>query len=70
MQGFYLTRKNGEYYRLSINEDFAQRYPGKRLPYGFAPGEMIGGAALRQVGFVVPDAQKGFQAWQIYVKAC
>lgn len=51
-----------------MNEDFKEKYPGKRLPYGFAPGEVISGASLRQFGFVVPEPANGFQAWQIYIK--
>lgn len=57
-------------YQLFLNEDFKEKYPGKRLPYGFASGEAISGASLRQFGFVVPEAVNGFQAWQIYVKEC
>ena len=57
-------------YRLFLNEDFKEKYPGKRLPYGFAPGEVISGASLRQFGFVVPEAASEFQAWQIYIKEC
>lgn len=57
-------------YQLFLNENFAEKYPGKRLPYGFASGEVISGASLRQFGFVVPGAINGFQAWQIYIKEC
>jgi alpha-galactosidase len=57
-------------YQLFLNEDFNEKYPGKRLPFGFRPGEVISGAALRQFGFVVPEAVNGFQAWQIYMKEC
>lgn len=57
-------------YQLSLHEDFKEKHPGKRLPFGFAPGEVISGAALRQFGFVVPEALNGFQAWQIYIKEC
>lgn len=57
-------------YQLFLHEDFKEKYPGKRLPFGFASGEVISGAALRQFGFVVPEALNGFQAWQIYVKEC
>lgn len=57
-------------YQLFLTEDFKEKYPGKRLPYGFGPGEVISGAALRQFGLVIPEAVNGFQAWQIYVKEC
>lgn len=57
-------------YQLFLNEDFREKYPGKRLPYGFKSGEVISGAALRQFGFVIPEAVNDFQAWQIYVKEC
>lgn len=57
-------------YQLFLNEDFQKKYPQRKLPYGFGNGEIISGAALRQVGFVVPGAADGFQAWQIYVKEC
>lgn len=58
------------YYRLRLHEDFAEKYPERTLPYGFGPDETISGAALRQYGFVVPDAADGFQAWQISVEVC
>lgn len=57
-------------YQMFLNEDFEEKYPGRRLPYGFGSGEVISGAALRQFGFVVPEAVDGFQAWQIYIKEC
>lgn len=57
-------------YQLFLQEDFKEKYPGRRLPYGFALGEVISGASLRQFGFVVPEAANGFQAWQIYIKEC
>ena len=57
-------------YQLFLTEDFKEKYPGKRRPYGFGPGEVISGAALRQFGLVIPEAVNGFQAWQIYVKEC
>ncbi len=57
-------------YQLFLNVDFKEKYPGRRLPYGFASDEVISGAALRQFGFVVPEAVNGFQAWQIYIKEC
>ena len=57
-------------YQLYLNENFEEKYPGKRLPHGFASGEVISGASLRQFGFVVPEAMNGFQAWQIYIKEC
>lgn len=57
-------------YQMSLNEDFQEKYPGRQLPYGFGAGEVINGAALRQFGFVVPEAVDGFQAWQIYIKEC
>ena len=56
-------------YQLSLNGRRTEK-PGKRLPYGFGSGEVISGAALRQFGFVVPEAEDGFQAWQIYIKEC
>ncbi len=56
-------------YQLYLNENFEEKYPGKR-PHGFASGEVISGASLRQFGFVVPEAMNGFQAWQIYIKEC
>ncbi len=33
-------------------------------------GELISGASLRQVGFIIPNAVIDFQAWQIYIKQC
>lgn len=57
-------------YQLYLNENFEEKYPGKRLPHGFVSGEVISGASLRQFGFVVPEAMNGFQAWQIYIKEC
>ncbi len=57
-------------YQLFLNEDFKEKYPGRRLPYGFGPGEVLSGAALRQFGLIVPEAVNGFQAWQIYIKEC
>ena len=60
----------GEYMLPKILKKFNEKYPGKRLPFGFRPGEVISGAALRQFGFVVPEAVNGFQAWQIYMKEC
>lgn len=56
-------------YQLSLTENFKENYPNRRLPYGFGAGETITGAALKQVGFVVPEAANGFQAWQIYICA-
>ncbi len=55
-------------YQLFLNEDFKEKYPKRLLPYGFGSGEVISGAALKQFGFVVPEAVNGFQAWQIYIK--
>ena len=55
-------------YQLFLNGDLKQKHPDKKLPYGFGPGESISGAALKQVGFVVPTAANGFQAWQISIK--
>ena len=69
-QGKSARIKDEAGYQLSLHEDFKEKHPGKRLPFGFAPGEVISGAALRQFGFVVPEALNGFQAWQIYVKEC
>ena len=57
-------------YRLFLNEDFKEKYPGRRLPYGFGPDEVLSGAVLRQFGLIVPEAVNGFQAWQIYIKEC
>lgn len=62
--------KDGADYQLFLNEDFKEKYPGRRLPYGYASGETISGASLRQFGFVVPEAVNGFQAWQIYIREC
>ena len=58
------------HYHLFLTEDFKEKYPGRRLPYGFGSGETISGAALKQFGFAVPEAVNGFQAWQIYIKEC
>lgn len=57
-------------YQMYLNEDFKEKYPKRLLPYGFGSGEVISGAALKQSGFVVPEAVNGFQAWQIYIKEC
>ncbi len=57
-------------YQLFLNEDLKEKYPGRRLPYGFGSGEVLSGAALKQFGFVVPEAINGFQAWQIHIKEC
>lgn len=62
--------KDEAVYQTFLNEDFRAKYPGRLLPYGFGSGEVISGAALKQVGFVVPEAVNGFQAWQIYIKEC
>ena len=62
--------KDEAVYQLFLNEDFKQKYSGRRLPYGFDSGEAISGAALKQFGFVVPEAVNGYQAWQIYIKEC
>lgn len=59
-----------QFYQLSLNEYFTEQCPEKQLPYGFRSGEVISGAALRQVGFVIPSAVIDFQAWQIYIKQC
>ncbi len=55
-------------YQLCLEEGLAKKNPDRALPYGFGKGELLSGAALRQVGFVVPAAANGFQAWQIYIK--
>lgn len=39
----------------------------RRLPLCFREGETITGAALRQVGLVIPDPLEEFGAWQIYL---
>lgn len=58
--------KDDAMYQLSL-QDYGEKQPEK-LPYGFCSGELISGAALKQVGFVIPSAVNGFQAWQIYIK--
>lgn len=60
--------KDGADYQLVLDKGLKEKCPA--LPYGFGKGEGISGAALRQVGFVVPGAVDGFQAWQIYIKEC
>ena len=60
--------KDGASYQLCLEEGLAKKNPDRALPYGFGKGELLSGAALRQVGFVVPAAANGFQAWQIYIK--
>lgn len=57
-------------YQMFLNEDLKEKYPSRLLPYGFSSGEVLSGAALKQFGFVVPEAINGFQAWQIYLKEC
>ncbi len=57
-------------YQMFLNEDLKEKYPSRSLPYGFSSGEVLSGAALKQFGFVVPEAINGFQAWQIYLKEC
>lgn len=62
--------KDEAWYQLFLDEDLKEKNKNRRLPYGFAPGEVISGAALKQVGFVVPTPANGFQAWQIYIQEC
>ena len=62
--------KDDACYQMYLNEDFKEKYPKRLLSYGFGSGEVISGAALKQSGFVVPEAVNGFQAWQIYIKEC
>ena len=40
----------------------------KKLPLCFREGETISGAALQQMGLVIPDPLEEFGAWQIHVK--
>lgn len=58
--------KDNAMYQLSLQK-YNEKQPEK-LPYGFHFGEVISGIALRQIGFVVPNAVDDFQAWQIYIK--
>lgn len=60
--------KDSAMYQLVLNPYFDEKCPEKSLPYGFRDGELISGATLRQVGFVIPNAVTDFQAWQIYIK--
>lgn len=58
--------KDNAMYQLSLQE-YEEKQPEK-LPYGFHSKELISGATLRQMGFVVPSPVNGFQAWQIYIQ--
>ena len=42
----------------------------RRLPLCFREGETVTGAALKQMGLVIPDPLEEFGAWQIHISSC
>lgn len=65
---YYDLIQYGDYYRIS--SPFEGTCTVWEIADPSGKEAMVSAAALRQFGFVVPEAVEGFQAWQIYIKEC